>query len=96
LENHLSDCLERVIEKSSYSKKLKEFKEWNQTHKHKKGIGISIGYHGGGYTGNGEKILNSEVKIIIEKECYSKKYSLPIPIWDRERILLLPRCSLKQ
>jgi len=72
LEDHLSDCLERVIEKSSYSKKLKEFKDWNKTHKDKKGIGISIGYHGGGYTGNGEKVLNSEVKVVIEKDAAVK------------------------
>jgi len=72
LENHLSDCLEHVIEKSNYLQKLEEFKEWNKTHKDKKGIGISIGYHGGGYTGNGEKILNSEVKVVIEKDASVK------------------------
>ena len=72
IENNLSDCLDRVIEKSDYLKKSEEFKEWNKTHKDKKGIGISIGYHGGGYTGNGEKILNSEVKVIIEKDATVK------------------------
>ncbi len=72
IENNLSDCLERVIEKSNYLNKLEEFKEWNKTHKDKKGIGISIGYHGGGYTGNGEKVLNSELKVIIEKDAVVK------------------------
>ncbi|RLC50013.1 MAG: hypothetical protein DRZ79_05065 [Candidatus Cloacimonadota bacterium] len=64
-ETHLLDCLERVIEKSDYTKKVTEFSQYNKSHSDKKGIGISIGYHGGGYTGNGEKFLNSKVKIII-------------------------------
>lgn len=72
VEEHLSDCLERVIQKSDYINKVKEFAEWNKTHKDKKGIGISVGYHGGGYTGNGEKVLNSEVKVIIDKDAQVK------------------------
>jgi CO/xanthine dehydrogenase Mo-binding subunit len=71
-EGHLEDCLDRVIEKSEYKRKVAEFKEWNTTHKDKKGIGISMGYHGGGYTGNGEKVLNSEVKVVIEKDANVK------------------------
>lgn len=66
-EDHLSDCLERVLCNSDYYRKRKEFEEWNKTHKNKKGIGISIGMHGGGFTGNGEKVLNSEIKIVINK-----------------------------
>jgi len=73
-EDHLRDCLERVIEKSQYFKKVQEFKEWNKTHKDKKGIGVSIGYHGGGYTGNGEKVLNSEIKVIIRKDAVVEIY----------------------
>ena len=72
VEENLSDCLERVIQKSDYHKKVKEFSEWNKIHKDKKGIGIAVGYHGGGYTGNGEKILNSEVKITIDKDAMVK------------------------
>lgn len=74
LEDHLYDCLERVIEKSDYQKKINEFKEWNKTHKDKKGIGLAIGYHGGGYTGNGEKVLNSEVKVVIRKDAVVEIY----------------------
>ena len=72
VEENLSDCLERVIQRSDYHKKLKEFANWNKTHKDKKGIGISVGYHGGGYTGNGEKVLNSEVKVIVDKDANVK------------------------
>jgi CO/xanthine dehydrogenase Mo-binding subunit len=73
-EGNLEQCLDRVIEKSEYRRKVKEFKEWNATHKDKKGVGISIAYHGGGYTGNGEKELNSEVKIVIDEDASVKIY----------------------
>jgi CO/xanthine dehydrogenase Mo-binding subunit len=69
-EEHLSDCLERVIDWSDYKKKKAEFAAFNHTHKDKKGIGISIGYHGGGYTGNGEVFLNSKVKISVDKDAH--------------------------
>lgn len=71
-EEHLEDCFDKVIAISDYHRKMKEFSEWNKTHKDKKGIGISLGFHGGGFTGNGEKILNSEVKIVIEKDAEVK------------------------
>ena len=66
-EDHLKECMNLVLKKSDYYKKYKEFAEYNATHKMKKGIGMSIVYHGGGYTGNGEKVLNSEVKLTIDK-----------------------------
>ncbi|MCF7794307.1 MAG: molybdopterin-dependent oxidoreductase [Candidatus Cloacimonetes bacterium] len=74
IEDHLYDCLKHVVEKSDYFKKVQEYREWNKTHKDKKGIGVSVGYHGGGYTGNGEKVLNSEVKVIINKEANVEIY----------------------
>ena len=74
VEENLQHCLDRVIEKSDYQKKYEEFNEWNKTHKDKKGLGISMGYHGGGYTGNGEKVLNSEVKVTVDKDAYIKIY----------------------
>lgn len=64
-EDHLAACLEKVVAISDYHKKYEEFKLWNQTHKDKRGIGLALGLHGGGYTGKGEQILNSEVKILI-------------------------------
>jgi CO/xanthine dehydrogenase Mo-binding subunit len=74
IEDHLYDCLERTVEISNYHQKVAEFKEWNETHKDKKGIGLAIGYHGGGYTGNGEKVLNSEIKVIIRKNAVVEIY----------------------
>lgn len=70
----LSECLDRVLESSDYHNKLREFQEYNKSHEDKKGIGISLGLHGAGYTGNGEKVLKSEVKLKIEKDKSVKIY----------------------
>ncbi len=74
VENHQEECLEKVLINSDYERKVKEFAEYNKTHNDKKGIGLSIGYHGGGYTGNGEKVLHSEIKLVIEKDATVKIY----------------------
>ena len=66
-ENNLEDCLDRVIQKSDYHKKIIEFAEWNKTHKNKKGIGMAIAFHGGGFTGNGEKNIKPRIKVTIDK-----------------------------
>ncbi len=67
-EDNLFDCFESIVEKSDYLTKYEKYKKFNQTHKDKLGIGLAIGYHGGGYTGNGEKVLDSEIKIKIDKK----------------------------
>jgi CO/xanthine dehydrogenase Mo-binding subunit len=64
-DDHLMDCLKRVIEISQYEKKSLEFDNYNASHSDKKGIGLVLAPHGGGYTGNGEKILKSKVKLKI-------------------------------
>ena len=66
-EDHLKECMNIVLKKSDFYNKYEEFAKYNSSHKIKKGIGMSIVYHGGGYTGNGEKVLNSEVKLTIDK-----------------------------
>jgi len=65
-EDHINDCLQRIAKISEYEQKLKDFTEYNKHNRTKKGIGIALGLHGGGYTGNGEKQLNSKVKITVE------------------------------
>jgi CO/xanthine dehydrogenase Mo-binding subunit len=66
-EDHLSDCLNRVIDISDYEKKREDFTAYNKMHQEKKGIGLALGLHGGGYTGNGEKVMKSRVRIVIDK-----------------------------
>ncbi|MCF7858792.1 MAG: xanthine dehydrogenase family protein molybdopterin-binding subunit [Candidatus Cloacimonetes bacterium] len=71
-EENLIDCFNKVLEISDYQKKLKSYAQWNKNHKDKKGIGVSLGFHGGGFTGNGEKTLNSEIKVVLEKNAEVK------------------------
>ena len=63
-----------ALEKSDYEKKIKEFAEYNKSHKIKKGIGISTGMHGGGFTGTGEKTMASKVRVNIDKDAVVKIY----------------------
>ncbi|MBN2460313.1 MAG: xanthine dehydrogenase family protein [Candidatus Cloacimonetes bacterium] len=68
IDDHISDCLERVIANSDYQRKKDEFAIYNQQNRDKKGIGLAVCFHGGGYTGNGEKVLRSKVRLRIEKD----------------------------
>jgi CO/xanthine dehydrogenase Mo-binding subunit len=56
--NHL---LDRALELSGYSAKKQRFAEENRTATRKKGIGIAAFLHGAGFTGSGERYLNSLV-----------------------------------
>ncbi|MBN1327419.1 MAG: xanthine dehydrogenase family protein [Candidatus Cloacimonetes bacterium] len=67
-DNNLAECFDRVLKNSDYRNKVASFAEFNKTHKDKKGIGVSVCFHGGGYTGNGEKILKSKVKITLYRD----------------------------
>ena len=66
--NSPSQVLERAVEVSSYEKKVTEFKKFNKTNKIQKGIGLSVVMHGGGFTGRGEQVLNSKVRVNIDKK----------------------------
>lgn len=56
----LPEIIETVDKMSDYSKKYKEYKK----EKSFKGIGMSIFFHGGGFTGNGERdIIKAKVKL---------------------------------
>src|SRR5882724_5528030 len=58
--NHL---LDRALELSDYAAKKKRFAEENKTATRKKGIGIAAFLHGAGFTGSGERYLNSLVAV---------------------------------
>jgi len=68
------ETMKVTLEKSDYEKKMKEFVEYNKTHKIKKGIGISTGMHGGGFTGTGEKTMASKVRVNIDKDAIVRIY----------------------
>jgi len=49
----LPEMIDKMEEISNYSKKIKLYK--NQEGRYRKGIGLSLAYHGCGFTGNGER-----------------------------------------
>jgi CO/xanthine dehydrogenase Mo-binding subunit len=59
----LDRLLDRALELSDYAAKKKRFAEANKNEKRKKGIGIAAFLHGAGFTGSGERYLNSLVGV---------------------------------
>jgi CO/xanthine dehydrogenase Mo-binding subunit len=59
----LDHLLNRALELSGYAAKKKHFTEENKTSTRKKGIGIAAFLHGAGFTGSGERYLNSLVGV---------------------------------
>jgi CO/xanthine dehydrogenase Mo-binding subunit len=62
-EIDLNHLLDRALELSDYAAKKKRFAEENKTGPLKKGIGIAAFLHGAGFTGSGERYLNSLVGV---------------------------------
>ena len=59
----LGRLLSRALELSDYAAKKKRFAQENKTGTRKNGIGISAFLHGAGFTGSGERYLNSLVGV---------------------------------
>lgn len=57
----LEGLLSRAFELTDYEAKQKQFAESNQNSRQKKGIGFATFMHGAGFTGSGEKYLESVV-----------------------------------
>jgi CO/xanthine dehydrogenase Mo-binding subunit len=55
----LDQLLDRVLTESGYHEKRTRFARENRTHPVKRGMGIAAFYHGSGFTGSGERNLNS-------------------------------------
>src|SRR5712664_2733130 len=62
-EIDLSHLLDRALELSDYAEKKARFAEENKVGMRKKGIGIAAFLHGAGFTGSGERYLNSLVGV---------------------------------
>jgi len=56
---NLDNLLARALELSDYRSKRERFERENPTTKKKKGIGLAAFLHGSGFTGSGERYLNS-------------------------------------
>jgi CO/xanthine dehydrogenase Mo-binding subunit len=55
--------LERALDESNYDAKLARFAEENRSSAIKRGMGIAAFMHGSGFTGSGERRLNSVVQV---------------------------------
>jgi len=59
----LNGLLDRALELSDYEAKKQRFAEQNKSGPRKKGMGIAAFLHGAGFTGSGERYLNSLVGV---------------------------------
>jgi CO/xanthine dehydrogenase Mo-binding subunit len=62
----MQHLLTRALEESNYHEKRKQFDRENPTSTIKRGIAFASFFHGAGFTGSGERRLNSEVAIDID------------------------------
>jgi CO/xanthine dehydrogenase Mo-binding subunit len=63
---NMQHLLTRALEESHYHEKRKQFDRENPTSTIKRGIAFASFFHGAGFTGSGERRLNSEVAINID------------------------------
>lgn len=61
----MQHLLTRALEESSYHEKLARFTEENKESSIKRGIGFAAFMHGAGFTGSGERRLNSLVEVDV-------------------------------
>jgi CO/xanthine dehydrogenase Mo-binding subunit len=64
----LDQLLDRALTKSDFYARRAQFDTENQTSKVKRGLGISAFYHGSGFTGSGERYLNSLAGMDVTRE----------------------------
>jgi CO/xanthine dehydrogenase Mo-binding subunit len=64
----LDKLLDRALVESDYYSRCARFASENQTSPVKRGLGISAFYHGSGFTGSGERYLNSLAGIDVTPE----------------------------
>ncbi len=64
----IQHLLTRALEESNYHAKRAQFDRDNLTSSIKRGIGFASFFHGAGFTGSGERRLNSEVAIDIDMQ----------------------------
>jgi len=64
----LDQLLDRALTESDYHARRARFSRENQTHAVKRGMGIAAFYHGSGFTGSGERYLNSLAGLDVTPE----------------------------
>ena len=65
-----SDVLERTVKRSKYLDKRREYARWNRQKSRSswKGVGLSVVFHGAGFTGAGEVHLASRAGVSLTRE----------------------------
>ena len=67
----LPDVLDEALKDTDYKAKITEYDEFNKSNTGKKrGIGLSVFFHGSGFTGTGERYLASRAGLKINKDGY--------------------------
>lgn len=62
----LEMLMDRALELSDYRNKRRQYDEWNRQQKtERRGIGVSVFFHGSGFTGSGEVYLASELSMAL-------------------------------
>lgn len=64
----MQELLTRALEEHGYHEKLARFAEQNRHASVRRGVGFACFMHGAGFTGSGERRLNSEVVLEVERE----------------------------
>jgi CO/xanthine dehydrogenase Mo-binding subunit len=64
----MDQLLDRILQESDYYSRRARFAIENPTSSIKRGIGIAAFYHGSGFTGSGERILNSLAGVDVTAE----------------------------
>jgi CO/xanthine dehydrogenase Mo-binding subunit len=64
----LDQLLDRALKESDYHARRARFAKENQTSPMKRGMGIAAFYHGSGFTGSGERYLNSLAGVDVTPE----------------------------
>ncbi len=62
----MGGLLTRALEEAGYYEKLARFAEQNRGSAIKRGVGFACFMHGAGFTGSGERRLNSEVRLAVD------------------------------
>jgi CO/xanthine dehydrogenase Mo-binding subunit len=64
----MDELLDRALQESNYCAKRKQFAAENPASAIKRGMGIAAFYHGSGFTGSGERILNSLAGVEVTQD----------------------------
>jgi CO/xanthine dehydrogenase Mo-binding subunit len=64
----MQHMLTRALDEAGYHEKLARFAEENKTSSIKRGVGFATFFHGTGFTGSGERRLNSKVTLELDTD----------------------------